>query len=246
MTTLIAPASGSVAPKAVIRGEGRPQQYKGADGKRLPSVTTILGRFKESGGLIRWAYEQGKRAERGEIKDLYDSRDEAASIGSVVHDMSEAHIAGDVERVAQIRRDTQFNAEQIAQMENGFDAFCNWFDGTCIQISETETPLVSVEHGFAGTFDALGQDRNGKLVLLDWKTSSGLYGEYVVQIAAYAILLAERGDVVEEAHLCRFSKEFGNFTHHQITGPMLAVGREQFLLLCGAYKNDAMLKRMVK
>ena len=26
------------------------------DGKRVPSVTTIIGRFKESGALLRWAW----------------------------------------------------------------------------------------------------------------------------------------------------------------------------------------------
>ena len=67
-----------------------------------------------------------------------------------------------------------------------------------------------------------------------------------IAIASSPMLLEERGDVVEEAHLCRFSKEFGNFSHHQITGPMLSVGRAQFLLLLDAYRNDAMLRRMVK
>ena len=81
---------------------------------------------------------------------------------------------------------------------------------------------------------------------MDWKTSAGVYPEMLVQLGAYTMLLEERGDVVEEAHLCRFSKEFGNFSHHQVTGPMLSVGRAQFLLLLGAYKNDALLKRMVK
>ena len=28
-------------------------------GNRLPSVTTIIGRFKESGGLLYWANQQG-------------------------------------------------------------------------------------------------------------------------------------------------------------------------------------------
>ena len=66
-------------PAAVIRGGGRPDAYRGADGKKLPSVTTVLSRFKESGGLIRWAYGQGQAKERGEINDLYDSRDAAAN-----------------------------------------------------------------------------------------------------------------------------------------------------------------------
>ena len=45
------------------------------DGKRVPGTTTIIGRFKDSGGLLYWAFEQGKAAERGEIEKLYDRRD---------------------------------------------------------------------------------------------------------------------------------------------------------------------------
>ncbi len=37
--------------------------YRDADGKRIPGVTTIIGRFKESGALIRWAYGRGRDGE---------------------------------------------------------------------------------------------------------------------------------------------------------------------------------------
>jgi len=246
----MSPIIGSTRPAdqpATVRGGGRPQAYKDAAGKRLPSVTTVLGRFKDSGGLIRWAFEQGKAAERGEINDLYDSRDEAANIGSIVHDIAESTIArNDEELAALMAKVSALTDEQQAMVRNGVQAFASWFDGSRIVVQETETPLVSQELGFAGTFDALGRDSADRLVLLDWKTSAGVYPEYLVQLGAYAMLLEERGDVVEEAHLCRFSKEFGNFSHHQITGPMLSVGRAQFLLLLEAYKNDSLLKRRVK
>jgi hypothetical protein len=51
--------------------------YRDADGQRIPGVTTVIGRFKESGGLIRWAYNRGREGE-----DLYDSRDKAAEAGT--------------------------------------------------------------------------------------------------------------------------------------------------------------------
>ena len=59
------------------------QGYKTQDGKRAPGVTTIIGRFKDSGGLLWWAFEQGKAAERGEINSLYDKRDEAGDAGTL-------------------------------------------------------------------------------------------------------------------------------------------------------------------
>jgi hypothetical protein len=36
-----------------------PVIYKDHRGNRLPSVTTIIGRFKDSGGLLYWANQQG-------------------------------------------------------------------------------------------------------------------------------------------------------------------------------------------
>jgi hypothetical protein len=34
--------------------------YVNAAGEKIPGTTTIIGRFKESGGLIQWAYARGK------------------------------------------------------------------------------------------------------------------------------------------------------------------------------------------
>ena len=51
--------------------------YRDEDGKRIPGVTTVIGRFKESGALIRWAYGRGRDGE-----ELYESRDKAAEAGT--------------------------------------------------------------------------------------------------------------------------------------------------------------------
>ena len=66
--------------------------YKLKNGQKVPGTTTIIGRFKESGGLLYWACEQGKAIERGEINNLYDKRDEAADAGTLAHSLVENHI----------------------------------------------------------------------------------------------------------------------------------------------------------
>ncbi len=71
--------------------------YKNKEGQRVPGVTTIIGRFKDSGGLMFWACEQGKAIERGEIDKLYDKRDEAAEAGTIAHALVEMHISGELE-----------------------------------------------------------------------------------------------------------------------------------------------------
>ena len=65
--------------------------YRTLDGKRCAGTTTIIGRFKESGALIRWAYNRGKEGE-----ELYESRDKAAEAGTSAHDLCEAHIKGEI------------------------------------------------------------------------------------------------------------------------------------------------------
>lgn len=233
----------------IKQGGGRPAgggyYVTREDGKRVrvPSVTTITGRFKDSTGLIRWAYAQGQRKERGEIDDLYDERDKAGDIGSKVHDLVEAIISGaDADEAIEAHS----NDPHVEQITSGVRAFLSWWRGSSLEVIETETPLVSEKHEFAGTFDAIARREDGALVLLDWKTSNGIYPEYVVQLGAYALLLAERGDKVSESHLCRFSKEFGSFSQHHLTAEMLRVGAEQFLRLRAAYSADQLLGRMVR
>jgi len=70
--------------------------YKTKDGKKVPGVTTIIGRFKDSGGLLWWAFEQGKLAEQGVINSLYDKRDEAAESGTIAHSLVEMHLKGEI------------------------------------------------------------------------------------------------------------------------------------------------------
>lgn len=57
-----------------------PVIYKDHHGNRLPSVTTIIGRFKESGGLLYWANQQGL-----EGKTLDQARAEVTTPGTLAH-----------------------------------------------------------------------------------------------------------------------------------------------------------------
>ena len=58
-------------------------------GKRLPSPSTIVSRFKDSGGLLHWANTQGL-----EGKTLDEAREEVTTPGSIVHARIEASIRG--------------------------------------------------------------------------------------------------------------------------------------------------------
>lgn len=215
------------------KGSGRPSKYVLADGTPVVGVTTVLGRFKESGALIQWAYKRGKAG-----LDLYGSRDEAADVGSLIHAMVEADIHG--------LPLPEVPPEFADKCASGFRAWRTWREGRSMEIVATEVPIVSERHRFGGTIDAIGQDANG-LCLLDWKSSNGVYADYALQLAAYRILWEEANPdrlITGGFHLARFSKEHGDMEHRY--WPELNEAGEEFLLLARAYELDKRLKDRIK
>jgi len=208
--------------------------YRNKDNKRVPGTTTIIGRFKDSGGLLYWAFEQGKAAERGEIERLYDKRDEAAESGTIAHAMVEAHIDG------------KPLPDGPQDSVNAFKAYLTWESMTKLKIVEQEMPMVSEKYQFGGCPDAIGEI-GGELCLVDWKTSNAVYSDYLIQLAAYKQLWEENNPdrlLTGGFHLCRFAKSHGDFAHHYY--PNLDEAWEQFKLFRQAYDIDKGLKKRAK
>jgi hypothetical protein len=205
--------------------------YYTASKERIPSVTTVLGRFKESGALLRWAYEQGRAG-----RELYEQRDTAADIGTLVHHLVEADLRGEPH--------PPVPPEWEERVISAYSAWLDWWRQSRLEVVATELQLVSERHRFGGTPDAIGRDVSGRLVLLDWKTSNGVYVDYLCQLAAYGALWDETHPdtpITGGYHLVRFAKESGDFAHHFY--PELAGAWEQFLLLRRAYDLDKQLKK---
>lgn len=208
-----------------------PKQGYWLDGERLPSVTTILSRFKESGALMHWAWECGKRGE-----DYREVRDKAANIGTIAHEMVECHIRGIS------FESTLYAPELVERARKSFEAFLEWAGSTQLKATQTEVMLMSKEHRFGGTLDAMLV--NGKLALGDWKTSNAVYGDYLMQLAAYGLLWRENRPeepITGGFHLLRFDKEYGDFHHHYYSD--LEDAQSMFLLLRRAYEFDKKLKK---
>lgn len=224
---------------AAVQGAGRPKAgYRNAAGESVPGVTTIIGRFKESGPLLHWAFAQGKLAEQGKIAHLYDARDKAADAGTLAHDLIEAHIH---------KRPTKpllaAAPEPIREKAaNAFEQFKGWAKMTRLKVLATELPLVSEQYQFGGTIDAVAEIA-GKAVLLDWKTSNGVYADYLLQLAAYQQLLHECTEyrVAGGFHLLRVAKENADFAHHH-WGELDDAWRA-FVLYREAFDIDKRLKK---
>lgn len=234
------------------------------DGTKVPGTTTLIGRFKDSGALIRWAgkvgYDQGYTRERF---DLYKKRDDAGDIGTLVHAFVEMHLRGH----DHIDLPTDTPPEHIERAKTGYAAFLQWEQQTQIKVVVQEIMLVSEKHHFGGTPDGIGQIggdpdvieiadgrvrlRAGAkapvLSLIDWKSSNAVYSDHLIQVAAYKNLWEENfPDLPLNGgyHICRFSKEFGDFGHHFFQN--LDEAWEQFLLFRRAYDIDKVLARRAK
>jgi len=228
LAVLVTPAK-----PAVKSGGGRPKVYKNADGKRLPSVTTITKRFQESAGLIRWAYNCGRDG-----IDMDRTRDDAADAGGIAHDWIEDTIHG--------RPLTAFPKADPALLERAsmaLEAFLRWRDQVKIEIVETEVPLISERYQFGGTFDALFLI-DGALDLGDWKSGNRVYPDHVIQLGGYSLLLRERGTEVRGAQLLRVDKEFASFAHFAFPRAVLELGEQAFLRQRELYDLDAKLKKV--
>jgi hypothetical protein len=207
--------------------------YKNAAGNRIPGTTTIIGRFKESGGLLQWAFRQGQSG----APTLYAERDKAAEAGTIAHDMIEAFILGKPQPVVTAA------PELLAKASNAFAQFIEWHEQSRIEIIATETVYVSERHQFGGTVDAIGRDTKGRIVLVDWKTSNAIYQDYLIQLAAYALLIEEiRPEWTPSGfHLLRVSKESADFAHHFFGE--LEDAKRAFVLMRELYDIDYVLKK---
>jgi len=97
------------------------------------------------------------------------------------------------------------------EIEAPVKAFKDWWKGSGIELVMGDTKVASRVHGYGGSLDALGR-RNGRFVILDWKTSSGIYPEYALQVAAYAQAFAETfGLPCQDAIIVRFGKKSPEF-----------------------------------
>lgn len=210
------------------------------NGSRVPGTTTIIGRFKDSGGLLQWAFQQGKINK----SRLYEEAEKAADIGTCAHGMVEMSVnKRPLNEIAAYLAATLSDDAMREKAHNAYRAYETWAKNFDVRIIEQELQLVSEQHRYGGTLDAIGIIGN-QLVLLDWKTSNAVYSDYLVQLAAYAGLWNENRPeqpITGGFHLLRFAKEHGDFAHHHF--PNLDEAWKQFLLFREAYDIDKELKK---
>lgn len=227
MNPMIIPEFAALAPiyhvDQVVVGKSHFYDVK-SDGvtERFPGVTGFLGVINKP-ALVPWAKREAlsmvekalvdRLAGQGSapieltrpwIKSVLEEAskrpkqitEEAADLGTQAHAMIDLIVRG------------QEAAELPEAIQAPVNAFREWWKSSGIQIVLGDTKVASRKFGYGGSLDALGW-RNGKFLILDWKTSSGLYNEYALQVAAYAQAFSETyGCICEEAIVVRFGKKW--------------------------------------
>ena len=94
-----------------------------------------------------------------------------------------------------------------ADTKQGYDNFRKWLDESGIKILKGDTYIANLELGFGGAMDALGE-KDGKLIMLDWKTGNSLQDTASLQSSAYSIAFEDTfGEPINDGYVCRFGKE---------------------------------------
>ena len=142
------------------------------------------------------------------------SLEEAGEIGTRAHELIEtwSENGGTLDKYDIEGNFVPFKMEdEDPRVQNAFKAFMAFWDAHEFEHIHQEIPLYNVSLGYAGTGDAIPRDKDGKLVLLDWKTSSGVYISHQLQCAAYAhafeTMAISEGEQIDRAYVVRIDKK---------------------------------------
>ena len=206
--------------------QGRSRFYRATkdDGEFIdgPGVTTFLGSIAKP-ALVTWAANQAAEniglALRSKLDGLLFKevridetwideivtegkkkpakiKNEAADLGTLAHEYFDAFIRGEQPK------------EVIQEIEPAIDAFNQWVEKSDIHPVVGDTKVFSLQYQYGGALDGLAIDDYGNFILLDWKTSSGIWTEYAFQVAAYCQAFRETyGITPQKAVIVRFSKK---------------------------------------
>jgi genome maintenance exonuclease 1 len=156
--------------------------YVTPDGKKYPSITTVLGvRGKEA--LYEWRRRVGEEEANRIARH-------AATRGSALHSIAERYLNNE---------ETYFAEGEMPHVKGMFNTIRPLLDKHIDEIVMQECPLYSDYLGIAGRVDLVGRF-DGRISIIDFKTSSRVktreeISNYFVQTAAYAIMFEERTQI---------------------------------------------------
>jgi hypothetical protein len=193
---------------------GRKKHVYTVEDEIVDNVTKVLGIIAKP-ALVPWAVKcagdyllDNKDAPIGDldvfVKEMKGAHrresSKALNVGSEVHNFCEEHMKG--------KAPPMLKGEEAGHAAL---AFIKWFMSHDIDPIGIENKVYSISHNYCGTVDLIAVI-DGKLTLLDYKTSKSIYPENFYQTAAYKFAYEEEtGDKIEQTMIVRLDKYGGGF-----------------------------------
>lgn len=176
------------------------------NGKVVPRVTTILSDMLHEEALMGWANYMGLQ----NIKHTSIQK-ESTEIGTKVHEAIENFVKTG-------HKETFYGQVNAPKKINAFVSFLKWWtiisNNNNVHILMIEQNLICEYYG--GTLDML-IEINGKVYLVDFKTSKKFIYKHHLQLAAYRRLLySECNITIDGAIILRLSKDEDAFQEQLI------------------------------
>jgi len=97
--------------------------------------------------------------------------------------------------------------QEAPEVQNAVILWREWWDAQDLEVCDIERYVAHLGLGYGGTVDFLARTNDGRVVLIDWKTSKGIYPEYLLQCVAYGGALSAMGlGMPAAAHIVRIGK----------------------------------------
>lgn len=157
--------------------------YYNTLGVEVPSVTTVL-KILNKPFLTKWANIMGFKR-----KNIDDILNETSRIGTMVHSIMQSYLM----KYYYIWMGDPYDKMLVMSYLN---SFIKWEKDHYLEPIFMEKQFILED--IAGTCDFYGSV-DGFKTILDFKTSKKFYSTMFLQLAAYCIMLEERGYIVEQA-----------------------------------------------
>lgn len=216
------------------------QNLKIKHGKcRVPGTTTITG-VMDKPALVKWANNLGLQ---GIDSKMYV--DDLAGAGTCAHRMCELHCLG-ISDPTTHEDMNQFTKDQIDHGMTGYIKFMDWCSTTEFEPLKNELKLTHKSLLYGGTIDIYGVINNwhgkktNKKVLIDLKTSKGVYGEQKTQVGGgYSLLLEDNNYEYDGVIILRIGRcEDEGFESIPLTPSELLNHQERFKICRELYESN--------
>lgn len=176
------------------------------DGRYIPRVTEILSAMLHEDYLLGWANHLGFNNKRySEVMKRY------SDVGTLTHNIIERYLKDSILDYSNVDRFL------LSEVENGVSSFLEWFKiitkNTDYKILEIEGELTC--EWFGGTCDLL-IEIDGKVYLIDFKTSKNISYKHFLQLSAYKYIYNLRGINLDGVMILQLSKETIAFNEHMV------------------------------